>query len=117
MNASRKSLHLSLTVPAELPQLRFLTGMIERFLSDGAGLGPERREHQQLQLAIREASSNVIRHAYEGGGSHPLRLQLRIVPGGIHVRVEDRGRPIPAAILRESESGSRTGSAAAGRSG
>ena len=107
MTHRRPSLRLSLTVPAELPQLKFLTGMIERFLSDGAGIGPERRDHQQLQLAVREVSSNVIRHAYKGSGAGPLRLQLRIVSRGVHIRIQDLGCPVPVAILRNCEEGPR----------
>jgi serine/threonine-protein kinase RsbW len=57
---------------------------------DGAG---------DLELALVEAVTNVIRHGYgpEGG---PVKVEFRAVAGeGVTLRVRDWGRPIPGEAL------------------
>ena len=57
MTTRRGSVRLSIEVPAELSQLRLLTGVVRRCLVDGAGIYPSDAAYHQIQLAIREACS------------------------------------------------------------
>jgi serine/threonine-protein kinase RsbW len=51
-----------------------------------------------VELALVEAATNVIRHGYgpEGG---PLRVEAEALPDGVVIRLLDWGRPIPAEAL------------------
>jgi serine/threonine-protein kinase RsbW len=52
-----------------------------------------------LELAIVEAISNVIRHGYGPAGG-PVKVEAEAVPGdGVTIRVHDWGRPIPGDAL------------------
>ncbi len=51
-----------------------------------------------IELALVEAATNVVRHGYgpEGG---PIRIEACTDPSGILVRICDWGRPIPGEAL------------------
>jgi serine/threonine-protein kinase RsbW len=57
--------------------------------------GLPQRMVEDMRLAVTEACTNVVRHAYdegEGLGGGAMRVELRPYDGGMHVVVEDRGR-------------------------
>ncbi|MEJ2189570.1 MAG: ATP-binding protein [Acidobacteriota bacterium] len=60
---------------------------------DGFGL-PHELVHDVV-LAIDEACSNVIRHAYEGRGDGPLEIRLLASPEHLEFEVRDQGVPCP----------------------
>ncbi len=93
--------HLEVSVPAALGSLRLVTGLTRRCLADAAGLLPRDPVFQQVQLAIREACTNVVRHAYAGRPEGELRLRLEVRDGGIHIEIEDEGVPLDAARLND----------------
>lgn len=99
MTAKRGSLRLSITVPAESSQLRLLTGVVRRCLVDGAGIYPSDAAYNQIQLAIRETCSNVVKHSYPTTPRGLLHLRLRIRRGRVLVQIEDRGIPVPMRKL------------------
>lgn len=47
----------------------------------------------ELELALTEALSNVIRHAYRGEGGHTIDLSLAIDDRRLELSLHDRGRP------------------------
>ena len=51
-----------------------------------------------VELALVEAATNVVRHGYgpEGG---PIRIEASEFPDGVVVRISDWGRPIPGEAL------------------
>jgi serine/threonine-protein kinase RsbW len=51
-----------------------------------------------VELALVEAATNVVRHGYgpEGG---PIRVEALDIPHGVVVRISDWGRPIPGEAL------------------
>lgn len=51
-----------------------------------------------VELALVEAATNVVRHGYgpEGG---PIRVEALGIPDGVVVRISDWGRPIPGEAL------------------
>ena len=53
-----------------------------------------RRTIDDIRLAVTEACTNVVRHAYEPGGHAEPELEVAIepAPGALRVVVEDRGR-------------------------
>jgi serine/threonine-protein kinase RsbW len=99
MTRSRGPLRLTITVPADASKLRLLTGVVRRCLVDGAGIYPSDAIYHQIQLAVREACSNVVKHSYAGLRPGMLRLRLRVGSGGVLVDIEDRGMPFPQGKL------------------
>jgi anti-sigma regulatory factor (Ser/Thr protein kinase) len=45
-----------------------------------------------LRLAVTEACTNVVRHAYSDGAPGPIELSVNPTDGGVRVVVTDRGR-------------------------
>lgn len=54
-----------------------------------------------VELALVEAVTNVVRHGYgpEGG---PVKIEMTAVSGDVTLRVHDWGRPIPGEALAEA---------------
>ncbi len=81
----------SLTVLAQLDQLRtvtqFIVGAASRVGFSGAQLS-------RIELAVDEACSNIIQHAYEGRDDGDIRVGVRAEPGRrIVISLDDTGKP------------------------
>lgn len=59
---------------------------------DGAG---------DMELALAEAVTNIIRHGYGPQGG-PVRVEAESGPEGVLLRIFDWGRPIPGGALAEA---------------
>ncbi len=51
-----------------------------------------------VELALVEAATNVVRHGYGLKGG-PIRIEASEIPDGVVVRISDWGRPIPGEAL------------------
>jgi serine/threonine-protein kinase RsbW len=115
-NGDRGVQAVSLTIPAEARWL----ALCRLVLSGLCQLGPVDDDVVgDLKLAVTEACSNSVRHAYEGNGNAIGRISLRYELGGDEVAVEvadlgrgfDFGQPLPELgpqpdeDLREDEMG------------
>jgi anti-sigma regulatory factor (Ser/Thr protein kinase) len=58
---------------------------------------------QELELAIVEAVTNIIKHGHAAPGQ-TIGLELHRLGNAIEVVIRDRGSPIPAEALAQSES-------------
>jgi anti-sigma regulatory factor (Ser/Thr protein kinase) len=76
---------------------------VAHWFAERAGF-PE-RDRSRVELAVAEATTNIIRHAYGGDASQTIRLRLRMIEGGIEVVFTDRGAGAPAAALAGREPG------------
>ena len=106
---------VSLTMPAE-PRWLALSRLV---LAGICRLGPVDDETlADLKLAVTEACSNSVRHAYgENGGGGLVNVSYRLSPDALAVEIEDAGRgfrfdqpvpklgPQPDDELREDEMG------------
>jgi len=64
----------------------------------GREAGLEGQALYDLQLAVDEACTNVVEHAYEGQGGE-IRISVEAIEGGVRVVIRDWGRPFePGAI-------------------
>jgi serine/threonine-protein kinase RsbW len=80
---------------ANLTELAAIRGFVEK---TGRDLGLPERTIYDLELAVDEACSNVIRHAY-GGQAGMIDLAIRREDGCIRVTIRDWGRAFdPAAV-------------------
>jgi serine/threonine-protein kinase RsbW len=76
------------TIPGELEALADVRSWAVD-LAAGAGLGA--RQLGELELALTEAVSNVIRHAYADAAIQPVELRLTIDDAELQVLICDRG--------------------------
>jgi anti-sigma regulatory factor (Ser/Thr protein kinase) len=53
----------------------------------------------QVALAVDEASSNVIEHAYRGAADRQVELRFLLAPDELRVEVIDDGAPVDARAL------------------
>jgi anti-sigma regulatory factor (Ser/Thr protein kinase) len=69
---------------------------------------------EQVALAVDEASTNVIEHAYRGARDRSIGLHYRLAPDELRVEIVDDGAPVdtrslPELDLRRYASERRTG--------
>ncbi len=81
---------LTLMLPARSENLRTVRQAVAGF---AASLGATDETLADLRLAVNEACTNVIRHAYgEGGGN--MEVEARPIGGCLLVTVQDTGRGV-----------------------
>jgi anti-anti-sigma factor len=78
----------AITVPADEGQLGRVRDFIVEVCVD-AGLGP--RETSNTKLAVDEACTNIIKHAYEGG-SGEINVRVEMTSGEVKIILQDRGK-------------------------
>jgi len=64
--------------------------------------GLDEEDAFQVQLAVDEACTNVIEHAYEGQGG-PMELQCRREGPDLRVTIRDLGRPFDPSAVRQPD--------------
>ena len=72
-------------------------GLAVRGIAQGFGL--DETEAYLLELAVVEAVSNVIRHAYGNRPGHPVEIALALTPQGISLEILDRGTALDLGVL------------------
>jgi sigma-B regulation protein RsbU (phosphoserine phosphatase) len=93
--------------PSELDAMRRL---VEWFCRERADPPLSDAEVQALVLAVNEAASNVLDHAYWGARDRRLQMNLEAYPGRVKVELSDWGQPFDvAAVAPPSFDGSRDG--------
>lgn len=80
---------LELSVPAEPASVGIVRHVLAG-LAEAAGLGPE--GVADLRLAVSEACTNVVVHAYADGTAGRLDVEARVERPLLHVVVRDQGR-------------------------
>ncbi len=91
----------SLRVPAQ-PVYLALIGMTVRWFGVQAGLSDEKC--RDLDVAVDEACSNVIRHGFAGRADGEMTVVCSPVEKGLQVTILDRGKPFdPDAGARTAE--------------
>jgi len=77
---------------------------INQFFTDAAitaKLGP--RAVHAVQLAVEEASSNIIEHAYGGEGPQPIDCAFHITDHGLTITFHDYGRSFDPHMVAEPD--------------
>ena len=83
-----------LSLPARARNIAVVRRALEAIAEE---LALPRRMVEDMRLAVTEACTNVVLHAYgddEAGDQNALRVELRPRPRGMLVVVEDRGRGV-----------------------
>lgn len=85
-----------LSFPGRFDSLAAIGEFVVR-AAEAAGL--DERAVYAVELAVDEACSNIIEHAYGGEGRGDIEIAWRISSDGLTVTLRDRGRPFdPAAV-------------------
>jgi len=108
---SARSPALVLRVPSRTEFLAAIRDVTRR-MAEGAGF--DAAQADQLALAVDEASTNVIEHAYRGAADRRIELRFDHEGGELRVEVVDDGeavdpREIPQVDLRRYASERRKG--------
>lgn len=83
-----------LTLSARADQISVVRSVLDALVESlelPAGLAVD------MRLAVTEACTNVVRHAYDEDEDGSLELIARVAPGTIEVEVRDKGRGIGAS--------------------
>ncbi len=109
MSARRPA--LVLRVPSRTEYLAAIRDVTRR-MAEGAGF--DAAQADQLALAVDEASTNVIEHAYRGAADRTIELRFDDRGGELRVEVADDGeavdpREVPKVDLRRYASERRKG--------
>jgi len=92
--AMDKPLHeLRLQVSSDPRLLGVIRGVLQTWLEI---LGLDRDRRSEVVLAVDEACSNCIRHAYKGRTDEPVELLLALTEEWLEITVSDRGAPCPS---------------------
>jgi serine/threonine-protein kinase RsbW len=53
----------------------------------------------EVELAVDEAASNIIDHAYGGEGKGEIECSCRVIPEGLEIILHDHGKPFDPAMV------------------
>lgn len=90
---------LRLLVNSDPRLLGVIRGVLQVWLEI---LGLEADRRSEVVLAVDEACSNCIRHAYEGRVDEQVELVLSLAEEWIEITVSDQGRPCPSECAEYS---------------
>jgi serine/threonine-protein kinase RsbW len=90
----RAPAHVTLTLPADPENVSAVRHVLGAF-AESLALPEELIE--DMRLAVTEACTNVVRHAYPPGDSGPMEVAIRPEQEYVAVTVTDRGRGIGAS--------------------
>lgn len=88
---------LELRLPATAETLREIRDEV-RAVSAQAGCGEECTE--EIVLAVNEACMNIIQHAYGEEGKGEIVLEIRVIEGGLEVRLTDFAAPVDPETVK-----------------
>lgn len=79
---------------------------ISEFIAEQAHqIGLNERATYEVQLAVDEACSNIIEHAYGGEGKGEIEITCNLAPDGIEIVLKDEGKPFDPDSIKEIEIG------------
>lgn len=87
-----------LTITNDTRYLIVMREFVERMLGRSR-LPPS--ETGKIVLAVDEAVTNVIEHAYDPGDEGGIEVEIEVGPDQVVVRVRDEGRPFDPASMRD----------------
>ncbi|MBL7062853.1 MAG: ATP-binding protein [Anaerolineae bacterium] len=90
----------TLTLPSRFNSLAVISEFATR-AAESAGLDP--CAVYAVQMAVDEACSNIIEHAYGGEGRGAIECTCRINDDGLTVIIRDQGRPFDPAIVPQPD--------------
>ncbi len=102
MASTAPSFQLKVTMPSDPRYLPVVRGAIAPL---AAAIGWDERDSQAITLALDEALTNIIRHAYHNRSDGVIELECRQTAGGIEVILLDQGEPVDKSKICAREPG------------
>jgi PAS domain S-box-containing protein len=104
------SAQAELDLVSDLRQLRSIREFVRRFARELPGGPMDETSTWELELAVNESASNIIKHAYHGRSDQRIHLEAEAFPDRVSVVLEHLGEPfvpgsIPHATDRARDSG------------
>ncbi len=90
----------TITFPGQFESLAAISEFVTR-VAEAAGL--DARAVDAVQLAVDEACSNIIQHAYGGEGRGDVECTCRTNDDGLTVIIRDHGRPFDPSLISEPD--------------
>lgn len=87
---------MTLTIPGQ-PRFLYVVRSAVYPLAMDAGYG--KKGARQIVLAVDEACSNIIKHAYGGGSDRPIAITVTDGPDAFTVRLRDQGAKADSATF------------------
>ncbi|MFC1910114.1 ATP-binding protein [Chloroflexota bacterium] len=84
-----KQKRFELEIDSKMENLPLVTDFVEDVL---AQIGADQASSYKIQLAIDEACTNVIKHAY-GQEDGPVRLVMELIDDDLVINLHDNGKP------------------------
>jgi anti-sigma regulatory factor (Ser/Thr protein kinase) len=89
---------MTITLPNRRSYLPAAIASVRQFATI---LGFTASEAEELEVAVEEAATNVIEHAYDRGEDATFDIVLEKIPGGVEVNIKDMGIPFDPAQIPE----------------
>jgi len=89
-----------LEVPAQELELLTMKDFVQR-VCDAAGCTP--KETSGIKLAIDEACTNIIRHAYKGKTDGKIKIEMGIGPTDLKTKIVDYGKPFDFKAIKDPD--------------
>lgn len=80
---------VEIRIPSD-PRMLKIIRMTVSHLCEVMGFSSE--DQKSTVLAVDEACSNIIKHAYQGETTHPIWITFELLPQGLKVKLRDFGR-------------------------
>ena len=102
--------HAELEVSSDLAELARVRAFVRRFCQDLPGSALDEDRTSQLELAVNEAVSNIIRHAYHGRTDQQIQVETELFTDRISIRLYHWGEAFdPKTVRPPAFDGSREG--------
>jgi anti-sigma regulatory factor (Ser/Thr protein kinase) len=88
---------VDLRISNDLSQIGIVRDTLDALASE---LGLPMRALTQLQVALDEVASNVVKYAWEDGGRHEFLVRITVHSGGIDLEIIDDGREFDPLSVR-----------------
>ncbi len=91
---------VDLAIPSD-PRLLRIVRLTIMHLTELAGFVEE--ERKSVALAVDEACSNIIKHAYHGATDRPILIRFQLLDRGLRVLLRDYGRKADLSKIKSRE--------------
>jgi len=99
-NASPNGRTVALSIPSNPEHMKLVRSLVS---AAAAVVGFEKPDVNCLCLAVDEACTNIIRHAYDGDHSRKIELELGMLDDRIEVKLRDHGKKADPARIKPRE--------------
>jgi anti-sigma regulatory factor (Ser/Thr protein kinase) len=85
--------HREMDIRGELCELSCAREFVRSACRNGAGFTLDEDSLTKLELAVTEACSNIVKHAYQGRGDQPIHLKADLFPSKVSILLQYAGDP------------------------